>query len=131
MTPIQHQANIFEKDNEEKIKSARDLIAKVAVIVHDVIQSTELAKIPGLMESIGEMTKGNFDSINFIRNQAVELCSVLRNGIFWDFVDAVNFYNDCLGTNWRYLSMDCRARYLGWSMEKCNDFFSQMNTATA
>ena len=131
MTPIQHQANIFEKDNEEKIKCARDLIAKVAVIVHDVIQSTELAKTPGLMESIVEMTKGNFDSINFFRNKAVDLCDVLRNGTFWDFVDAVNFYNDCLGTNWRYLSMDCRARYLGWSMEKCNDFFAQMNTATA
>lgn len=131
MSPIEHQANIFNKDNEEKIKSARDLIAKVAVIVHDVIQSTELAKTPGLMESIVEMTKGNFDSINFVRNQAVELCSVLRNGIFWDFITAVDFYHDSLGTHWRYLSMDCRARYLGWSMEKCNDFFAQMNTATA
>jgi hypothetical protein len=131
MTPIEHQAEFFAKNNEEKIKCARDLIAKVAVAMQNAIQSTELVKTPGLMESIVEMTKGNFDSINFVRNQAVELCSVLRNGIFWDFIDAVNFYHDCLGTNWRYLSMDCRARYLGWSMEKCNDFFSQMNTATA
>lgn len=131
MTHIEHQAEFFAKNNEEKIKCARDLIAKAAVAMQNAIRSTELVKTPVLMESIGEMTKGNFDSINVLRAQAVELCSVLRNGIFWDFIDAVNFYHDSLGTNWRYLSMDCRDRYLGWSIEKCNDFFSQINTATA
>lgn len=131
MTHIEHQANIFAKDNEERIKNARDLIAKVAGVVQNIIQSTEFAKIPGLMESITEMTEGNFDSINFFRNKAVDLCEVLRNGTFWDFIDAVNFYHDSLDTHCRYLSMDCRDRYLGWSIEKCNDFFSQINTATA
>ncbi len=131
MTHIEHQANIFAKNNEEKIKKTRDLIAKAAGVVQNIIQYTELVKTPGMMDSLAEMTKGNFDAINFVRNHAVELCTVLRNGTFWDFIDAVNFYHDCLGTNWPHLSMDCRARYLGWSMEKCNDFFAQMNTATA
>jgi hypothetical protein len=47
MTPIEHQAEFFAKNNEEKIKCARDLIAKVAVAMQNAIQSTELVKDSG------------------------------------------------------------------------------------
>lgn len=61
---------------------------------------------------------GDFHLVHdLVRPHATRLRAVDTRDVYWDWIDAYNFYFDSLGSHWPYLTQEGRERYLIFAQE--------------
>lgn len=58
-----------------------------------------------------------YEFISVIRPEAAKFVAAKRSSVFWDMVDAVNFFMDAVGTQWKYMTEAKRAQSLKWAAD--------------
>lgn len=124
MTNQKHEAETFEINNREAIKTARDLIAKAfaasrQIIVDSYIKSAiyEEASMHTVKVSLDKAVEGDFSFLPVIRGlHCIEVTRATKN-TFWELVDATNFFHDATGTHWKYFTQEKRQISLRWAIE--------------
>ncbi len=124
MTNQKQEAETFEINNREAIKTARDLIAKAFAVSRPIIfdsyiksENYQETSMNIVKVSFDKAAEGDFSFLPVIRGlHCIEVTRATKN-TFWELVDATNFFHDATGTNWKYFTQEKREISLRWAIE--------------
>jgi hypothetical protein len=112
---------LFKKDYEARIASAKEGLSKVAskflcgfgaaVLPPQVVAELKQYVERGDMAGLGLLLRHNASSFSTIN----------ESDVYWPLVDSLIFFTDSLKTNWPYMTLSKRVRYLSWVEEFLND----------
>lgn len=111
------QSAVFAKDNSQEIASVeRELLlaGKKLLEVEGckvLLQATYLRA----MSALGKSDLYAFFAV--IREEAFRFVSLGDSKPYWTWIDAAGFYFDATGSQWPFMSLAQREKYLSWSLE--------------
>lgn len=108
------EAQIFYSNHQAQCEKARELLLKATTEFIPVAAKVLDAKEPSRL--VAAVESGNLPGILAVLRPLASRFHGASDR-YWLLIDGLGFYLDGVGSYWRYLSEEGRARYIRWAQE--------------